>query len=89
MIGRKLILSSVLLIASATIASAQFPPQPPPPAMPGSEQERAACRPDVVKFCEAELAANQDDVMAILGCLERNRDKISAACRDVLSNHGQ
>ena len=89
MIGRTLILSSVLIFASATIAPAQFPPQPPPPAMPGSDQERAACRPDVVKFCQAELAANENDVMAILGCLQRNRSRISAACQEVLSSHGQ
>jgi hypothetical protein len=89
MIGRTLILSSVLILAGVTAAPAQFPPQPPPPPMPGSEQERAACRPDVVKFCEAELSANQNDVMAILGCLQRNRANISAACRDVLDSHGQ
>ncbi len=77
------------LLASATNALAQFPPQPAPPAMPGSDQERAACHPDVVRFCRAELATNQDDVFAILGCLQRNRSRISAACRQVLEQNGK
>ncbi len=82
-------LTLAFLVAAAGTALAQFPPQPPPPAMPGSEQERAACHPDVVSFCQAELAANQDDVFAILGCLQGNRSRISKACRDVLEDHGE
>jgi hypothetical protein len=78
-----------LLLANVTAALAQFPPQPPPPALPGSEQERAACHPDVVKFCQAELATNQDDVFAILSCLQRNRSRISAPCQQVLSDNGK
>jgi hypothetical protein len=78
------------LLASSTAALAQFPPQPPPPpGGQGNDQERAACHPDVVKYCQAELKTNQDDVFAILGCLQRNRSRISAACRQVLENHGQ
>jgi hypothetical protein len=77
------------LLASATSAWAQFPPQPPAPPMPGSEQDRAACQPDVVRFCHAELATNQDDVFAILGCLQRNRAQISVACRQVLERNGK
>jgi hypothetical protein len=82
-------LALVLLLAAGTAASAQFPPQPPPPAMPGDEKERAACHPDVVRFCQAELAANEDDVFAILSCLQKNRTRISTACANVLANHGQ
>jgi hypothetical protein len=77
------------LLASATTALAQFPPQPAAPALPGSEQERAACHPDVVRFCQAELAANPDDVFGILSCLQRNRSGISAACRRVLEQNGK
>jgi hypothetical protein len=77
------------LLASVAGALAQFPPQPAAPPMPGSEQERAACHPDVVRFCQAELAANQDDVFAILGCLQRNRTRISEACRQVLERNGK
>lgn len=82
-------LSLALLLTGMTGALAQFPPQPAAPPMPGSEQERAACHPDVVKFCQVELAANQDDVFAILGCLQRNRSRISLACQRVLSANGK
>lgn len=82
-------LTFAFLLASGAVSLAQFPPQPGAPSMPGSEQERAACHPDVVRFCKAELAANQDDVFSILGCLERNRSKISRACQKVLSANGK
>jgi hypothetical protein len=82
-------LSLALLLTSATATMAQFPPQPAAPALPGSEQERAACHPDVVKFCQAELKANGDDVFSILSCLQRNRSRISRACQAVLSANGK
>lgn len=87
--SRTRILILALLLFGTTVARAQFPPQPPAPSLPGSEQERAACHPDVVKFCQAELSTNKDDVFAILGCLQRNRSQISAACREVLSDNGK
>jgi len=83
----------VLSAAAATSALAQkLPPQPPPVASPlgqGSQQERDACHPDVVKFCQAQLQANPDDVLSILGCLQANRAKIGSACQQVLASHGQ
>lgn len=79
----------VTLLAGMTAAFAQFPPQPPPPPLPGSEEERAACRPDVLKFCQAEVSTNKDDVFAILSCLQRNRSQISRACQEVLSDNGK
>jgi hypothetical protein len=82
-------LSVTLLLAGMTAALAQFPPQPAPPSLPGSEEQRAACHPDVVKFCQAELSTNKDDVFAILGCLQRNRSRISRACQQVLSDNGK
>ena len=87
--GRKATLTLVLLLAAATAARAQFPPQPSPPSLPGTAHDRVACHPDVVRFCRAELATNKDDVFAILGCLQRNRARISAACRKVLTDNGQ
>ena len=77
-----------LLAATAIALAQQFPPQPAAPQM-GSEGERAACRPDVVKFCQADLSKNQDDVFAILACLQRNRTRISAPCQQVLANNGK
>ena len=78
-----------VMLAGVTVASAQqFPPQPAAPDN-GSDAERAACRPDVVKLCQNELSKNQDDTFAILACLQRNRTSISPACQQVLANHGQ
>jgi len=81
-----------LVLAPATSARAQLPPQPAPPASPlggATEAEKAACHPDVVKFCAAQLKANENDVFGILGCLQTNRSRISAACNHVLTSHGQ
>jgi hypothetical protein len=36
-----------------------------------------------------ELTTNQDDLFAILECLQRNRTNISAACQRVLSSNGK
>ena len=49
-------LTLAFLLAGVTTALAQqFPPQPAAPDR-GNDAERAACRPDVVKFCQAELS---------------------------------
>ena len=84
---------AIIFTLLGTAAFAQLPPQPPPPANSllgqGTEQERAACHPDVMKFCQAVLASNGDDVFGILGCLQQNRAKISLACNGVLTSHGQ
>jgi hypothetical protein len=85
-------LTIALVLAAGPAALAQFPPQPPPassPLMQGTEQERAACHPDVVKYCQAELKTNENDVFGILGCLQRNRSRISSPCNQVLASHGQ
>ena len=78
-----------LLLTSAAAAQAQSPP--PPAANPlglGTEKERKACAPDVVKYCGEFIKDNAPpDVFEIQGCLLSNRLKISAACREVLDNH--
>jgi hypothetical protein len=51
----------------------------------GTPEERAACSPDVRKFCGSDL----QDTMRVLACLQANRPKISAACNRVLVSHGQ
>jgi hypothetical protein len=55
----------------------------------GNEQERAACRRDVKRFCQAELQKNPDDTLSITSCLRTNRAKISRGCRNALASHGQ
>ena len=54
----------------------------------GNEQERAACRQDVRRFCQAELQRNPDDMLSITGCLQANRTKVSRTCRGALARHG-
>lgn len=46
----------------------------------GTPQQRAACRPDVVKFCKGL----GDDPGVLLNCLEQNREKISEKCQRVI-----
>jgi hypothetical protein len=90
---RKSALIVAFLLAAGAVASAQnLPPQPPPVSGgmgQGSEQERAACHPDVTKYCQVQLQVNPNDVLGILGCLQANRPKISKACQTVLASHGQ
>ena len=52
----------------------------------GTDQEQKACAHDVQKFCRPLM--DQGDLV-ILGCLQQNRPKISAACNQVLVSHGQ
>jgi hypothetical protein len=89
------IITLALALVAGTAAQAQkLPPQPPPVKGPmgmgdGDPQERAACHPDVTKFCQTQLEVNPQDVLGILGCLQTNRSKISLACQQVLAKHGQ
>ena len=80
---RIMVLTAGLVLAIGTLAHAQTSSQQ------GSESERAACHPDVVKFCQTQLEVNPNDVGGILNCLQTNRTKISAACQTVLTSHGQ
>jgi hypothetical protein len=52
----------------------------------GTEQERAACAPDVKRHCAQ--AINQGD-LTILACLQQSRTRLSRACNQVLVDHGQ
>jgi hypothetical protein len=82
-------LSIAFVVAAAAASAQQFPAQPPPAANQGNDRERAACHPDVTRFCQAQLQANANDTLGILGCLQANRPKISRACQQVLASHGQ
>lgn len=92
---RILFFTIAVLLTAGTVVLAQLPPQPPPVAHPlgqgqGNDQERAACHPDVMRFCRQLVKDDQDaDVFAILDCLQTNRGRISGACRQVLADHGQ
>lgn len=83
---------AAILICSATGARAQAPSKQPAPfpspfqnMFQGTPEEQAACRPDSNKFCRDA----EPDTFRVLACLQRNRLKISVACRRVLESHGQ
>ena len=52
----------------------------------GTPAEQKACARDVQRFCRTLM--DQGD-FTILACLQQNRAKLTAACRQVLTNHGQ
>ncbi len=95
MFSARVLTIALVLAAAGPAALAQLPPQPAPPkGTPslgaGTDQERAACHPDVIRYCKQFLHDNgQDDVFGILGCLQSNRPKISNGCQQVLASHGQ
>jgi hypothetical protein len=72
--------AAALTLVAATSASAQGQ---------GDARERAACRPDVMRFCKQLIKDNNDDVFSILNCLQSNRARISRTCGAVLASHGQ
>ena len=52
----------------------------------GTEREHHACSRNAQKYCRPVLG--QGD-FAVLACLQRNREKLSASCKKVLTDHGQ
>ncbi len=80
---------ATILIWAASSALAQAPAQQPFPPFPnvfeGTPQEQAACRPDSTRFCRDA----EPDTFRVLACLQRNRTKLTVACRKVLESHGQ
>ena len=79
MLGR-IAFAAALTLTAVTMASAQGQ---------GDARERAACRPDVMRFCKQIIKDTNDDVISILNCLQSNRARISKACNQVLVSHGQ
>ena len=51
----------------------------------GTPEDRAACEPDVQRYCKAEIP----DQLRVLGCLQDNRKRISRPCQGVLARYGQ
>jgi hypothetical protein len=52
----------------------------------GTPEEQQACARDVQRFCRPVI--DQGD-FTILACLQQHRPKLTAACDQVLKNHGQ
>ncbi|MGD0185247.1 MAG: cysteine rich repeat-containing protein [Roseiarcus sp.] len=76
MIRRTLITVVVLGVSSMALANTS-----------GTPDQRAACGPDVHKFCHKLKEADGD--MAYLQCLELNRDSLSAPCSTMLKGFGK
>jgi len=79
---RKSLLALTLL--SLTISTGTFAQQQQQRS--GTPEEQAACNRDVQRHCRKLI--DQGDFV-ILACLQQNRAQISAACNQVLKNHGQ
>ncbi len=77
---RTFVLATALTLAAGTVESAQGQ---------GDARERAACRPDVMRFCKQVIKDTNDDVISILNCLQSHRARLSRACNQVLVSHGQ
>jgi len=52
----------------------------------GTPDEQKACSRDVQRFCRSVI--DQGD-LTVLACLQQNRSKLTKACAQVLTNHGQ
>jgi Skp family chaperone for outer membrane proteins len=50
------------------------------------QQGHDACARDVSRFCRAQM---QDGDQMVLACLKQNRARISKACQQMLTSHGQ
>jgi hypothetical protein len=66
-------LFAIPLVLIATVASAQ-------------QQGHDACARDVSRFCRAHV---QEGDQVVLACLKQNRGRLSKACQQVLTDHGQ
>jgi hypothetical protein len=77
----KIFLLFALLMFGSTAAMAQAQGQ-----HSGTDQEQKACARDVTRHCRKLM--DQGD-FAILACLQENRAKLTKACAQVLTNHGQ
>jgi hypothetical protein len=73
---------ALALILSSLLVSPAFAQQ----QRSGTPEEQKACSRDVERFCRKVI--DQGDFV-VLACLQQNRAKLTAACGQVLTNHGQ
>jgi hypothetical protein len=59
--------------------------QPPPSLFKGTAKEQAACSSDAARFCSDDIP----DTFKVLACLQKHREKLRKACREVLKAHGE
>jgi len=51
----------------------------------GTDEDQAACRPDVMRLCQEAVP----DTFRVLFCLKQQRAQLSRPCLTVLQNYGQ
>ena len=72
-------------VVGSTVALAELPLPLPLPMPQGTPEDRAACEPDVQRYCKSAIP----DQLRVLGCLQDNRKRISQSCQGVLVRYGQ
>jgi hypothetical protein len=72
--------------AALVVAAAMILPGLPAQALSGTQQEQAACRPDVTKHCKG---IQGDDENAFVACLVSHAPQLSKRCHKVLQDHGK
>ncbi|MEY9179385.1 hypothetical protein ABIG06_001092 [Bradyrhizobium sp. USDA 326] len=78
--ARQFVLATITLAALSTLSSAPAFAQ----GHMGTPKEQKACSRDASRFCRKELGND----MAVQGCLQANRAKLSRACSKVFESHG-
>ncbi len=77
---RKFFLATITLTALAGLSCAPAAAQ----GHMGSPREQKACSRDASRFCRKDLGND----MAVQGCLQTNRAKLSRSCSKVFQSHG-
>jgi hypothetical protein len=70
-----LAMAALLLVGSSALAQENR----------GTEQQRIACAPDVLRLCFWEMP----NVDRIVACLRREKSQLSAGCRQVFETEGR
>jgi len=78
--ARKIILATITLAALTVLSEPRAFAQ----GHMGTPQEQKACSRDAQRFCRKDLGND----MAVQGCLQANRAKLSRSCSKVFQSHG-
>jgi hypothetical protein len=74
--------AALFLAASLTAAQAQAQK----PEQMGTPEQRAACGPDVGRYCKS--VKPEEGPFAYLACLQKNREKLRPVCLKVIEGGG-
>jgi hypothetical protein len=78
----RFVLAVSFLAASLAVAHAQAQK----PEEMGTPEQRAACGPDVGRYCK--MVKPEEGPFAYLACLQKNREKLRPACLKVIEGGG-